>query len=138
MVDINEELLEETTKKVAQVSGQKVIPIVCDVSQSDQVQAMVSQAYKELDNVYILFNNAGIGIAYGRNICRIKEPDWDKIMAVNLKGQWLIAKSLWRKMKAQKFENRAYALREPEMIYNDDLIITNPTESDQSIVFLNY
>ena len=25
-------------------------------------------------------------------------------MAVNLKGQWLVAKSLWRKMKAQNFE----------------------------------
>jgi NAD(P)-dependent dehydrogenase (short-subunit alcohol dehydrogenase family) len=25
-------------------------------------------------------------------------------MGVNLKGQWLVAKSLWRKMKAQKFE----------------------------------
>ncbi|TFG19680.1 MAG: SDR family oxidoreductase [Promethearchaeota archaeon] len=109
LVDINEDLLEETTKKVAQVSGQKVIPIVCDVSQSDQVEAMVKQAYKELDNVFILFNNAGIGVSYGRNICRIKENDWDQIMAVNLKGQWLVAKSLCRKMKGQKFENEELA-----------------------------
>ncbi|MFX0187641.1 MAG: SDR family NAD(P)-dependent oxidoreductase [Candidatus Hodarchaeota archaeon] len=107
LVDINEKLLEETAKKVAQASGQKVIPIVCDVSKSDQVEVMAKQAYRDLDNVYILFNNAGIGVAYGRNICRVKEPDWDKIMAVNLKGQWLIAKSLWRKMKAQKFENES-------------------------------
>ncbi|MFX0187852.1 MAG: SDR family NAD(P)-dependent oxidoreductase [Candidatus Hodarchaeota archaeon] len=105
LVDINEELLEETAKKVAQASGQKVIPIVCDVSKSDQVEAMAKQAYKDLHNVYILFNNAGIGVAYGRTICRVKEENWDRIMAVNLKGQWLVAKSLWRKMKAQKFEN---------------------------------
>ena len=104
LVDINEELLEETSKNVAQKTGQKVIPIVCDVSKSDQVEAMAKQAFNELENIYILFNNAGIAIAYGRNILRVKEADWDRIIAINLKGQWLVAKSLWRKMKAQKFE----------------------------------
>ncbi len=104
LVDINEELLFETSEKIKQKTGQKVIPIVCDISKSDQVEAMAKQAYKELDNVYVLFNNAGMGIAYGKNICRIREDQWDRIMEVNLKGQWLVAKSLWRKMKAQKFE----------------------------------
>ena len=37
LVDVNEQLLEETSKKISQESGQKVIPIVCDVSKSDQV-----------------------------------------------------------------------------------------------------
>ena len=104
LVDINEELLEETSKKVEQASGQKVIPIVCDVSNSDQVDAMGKQAFKELDNVYVLFNNAGIGTAFGRNILRIKIADWDKIMNVNLKGQWLVARAFGRKMKAQNFD----------------------------------
>ncbi len=104
LVDINEEQLEETSKDIAQKTGRKVIPIVCDVSKSDQVDAMAKQAYQELDNVYILFNNAGIGVAYGKNICRVREEQWDHIMSVNLKGQWLVAKSIWRKMKAQKFE----------------------------------
>ena len=107
LVDINGEQLEETSKDIAQKTGRKVIPIVCDVSKSDQVDAMAKQAFQELDNVYILFNNAGIAVAYGRNICRVKEEDWDRIMDINLKGQWLVAKSLWRKMKAQKFENQA-------------------------------
>ncbi|TFG15888.1 MAG: SDR family oxidoreductase [Promethearchaeota archaeon] len=105
IIDINEELLEETAKKVADKTGKKVIPIVCDVAKSDQVEAMAKQAFRELDNIYILFNNAGIGIAYGKNICRVREEQWDKIMSVNLKGQWLVAKSLWRKMKAQKFDD---------------------------------
>ncbi len=111
IIDINEELLEETAKKVADKTGQKVFPIVCDVSKSDQVEAMAKQAYRELDNVYVLFNNAGIGIAYGKNICRVREEQWDQIMSVNLKGQWLVAKSLCRKMKAQKFDNDALSGR---------------------------
>ncbi|MFX0071075.1 MAG: SDR family NAD(P)-dependent oxidoreductase, partial [Candidatus Hermodarchaeota archaeon] len=107
LVDINEQLLDETAKDIREKTGQKVIPIVCDVSKSNQVETMTKQAYNELDNVYVLFNNAGIGVAYGRNICRVKESDWDRIMDVNLKGQWLVAKSFWRKMKTQKFENEA-------------------------------
>ena len=35
IIDINEEFLEETAKKVADKTGQKIIPIVCDVSKSD-------------------------------------------------------------------------------------------------------
>jgi NAD(P)-dependent dehydrogenase (short-subunit alcohol dehydrogenase family) len=104
LVDINEDLLEETSRNIANKTGQKVIPIVCDVSKSDQVEEMGKQAFKELDNIYILFNNAGLGTQFGRNILRIKEDEWDKIINVNLKGQWLVARALCRKMKAQKFE----------------------------------
>jgi NAD(P)-dependent dehydrogenase (short-subunit alcohol dehydrogenase family) len=104
LLDINEELLEETAKKVAEKSGRKVIPIICDVSKSDQVKAMAKQTFEELENVYILFNNAGIADYSLRDITRVKEIDWDRIMDVNLKGQWLVLNSLLRKMKRQKFK----------------------------------
>ena len=104
LVDINEDLLEETSKKIKEKTKQKVVPIVCDVSKSDQVDSMGKQAFQELDNIYVLFNNAGLGTQFGRNILRIKEDDWDKTMNVNLKGQWLVARALCRKMKSQKFE----------------------------------
>ncbi|MFX1556462.1 MAG: SDR family NAD(P)-dependent oxidoreductase, partial [Promethearchaeota archaeon] len=43
LVDVNEELLIETSKNVEKKTGKKVISIVCDVSNSDQVEAMVKQ-----------------------------------------------------------------------------------------------
>jgi NAD(P)-dependent dehydrogenase (short-subunit alcohol dehydrogenase family) len=104
LVDINEELLKETTKEITQQTSQKVIPIVCDVSKSDQVEEMAKQAFKELGNVYILFNNAGIGYPYGMDLLRTKEKDWDRILGINLKGQWLVAKNVCRRMKKQTFE----------------------------------
>lgn len=104
LVDINEELLEETAKKVAEKSGRKVLPIICDVSKSDQVKAMAKQTFEELDNVFILFNNAGIADYSLRDITRVKEVDWDRIMDVNLKGQFLIVNSLIKKMRKQQFE----------------------------------
>ena len=104
LVDINEELLEETSKKVAQATGQKVVPIVCDVSEAKQVKNMADQAFTELDNVYILFNNAGTTSAFGVDIIRIGEKVWDYNINVNLKGQWLVDKFVCRKMNRQKFE----------------------------------
>jgi len=104
LVDINEELLEETSKEIEQASGQKVIPIVCDVSNSDQVKAMAKQAISELDNIFVLNNNAGIGINYGKDLIKVTEKMWDQMMSVNLKGQWLVAKAFGRKMRTQKIE----------------------------------
>ena len=103
LVDINEDLLEETSKKVEKETGQKVIPILCDVTKSDQVQNMAQQAFKEFDNIYILNNNAGGGFGFF-DLLRVKEDIFDKTIALNLKGQWLVAKEIGRRMKKQKFE----------------------------------
>jgi len=104
LVDINEELLEETTNKVEQKTGRKVVPIICDVSKSDQVKAMAKQTFKELNNVFILFNNAGIADYSLRDITKVKEANWDRVMNVNLKGQWLVMNSLLRNMKKQQLK----------------------------------
>jgi NAD(P)-dependent dehydrogenase (short-subunit alcohol dehydrogenase family) len=104
LVDINEELLEETSKKVEKETGQKVIPIICDVSKSDQVETMAKQAFSELNNIYILNNNAGAGTGFYKDPFRIKEDLFDKTIALNLKGQWLVAKEISKKMKKQNFD----------------------------------
>ncbi len=104
LVDINEQLLEEAAKQIERETKQAVLPIVCDVSNSEQVAEMGKRAFKELDNIYVVFNNAGAGFVYGKSLLRISEDIWDKSLNVNLKGQWLVAKALWRKMNSQKFE----------------------------------
>lgn len=103
LVDINEELLEETSKKVENETSQRVVPILCDVTKSDQVQDMAKQAFKEFDNIYILNNNAGGGFGF-YDITRVKEDIFDKTIALNLKSQWLVAKEIGRRMKKQNFK----------------------------------
>ncbi len=103
LVDINEELLEETSKKVEKETKQKVIPIVCDVTNSEEVQNMAKQAFKELDNIFILNNNAGGGFGFF-DIAKVKEDIFDKTITLNLKGQWLVSKEITRRMKKQTFE----------------------------------
>ena len=104
LVDINEDLLEETSKKIERDTKQKILPIVCDVSDSKQVKTMTEHAFSELDNVYILFNNAGTASQAGSNIMKISEKSWDININVNLKGEWLVDKTVGRKMNRQKTE----------------------------------
>lgn len=104
LVDINEQLLEETSKKISKETGKKVIPIVCDVSKSNRVEQMAKQAFNELDNIFILNNNAGVGDPYGPDLLRLKEQQWDRLFDINLKGQWLISKFITQKMKKQDFQ----------------------------------
>ena len=104
LVDNNEELLIETSKNIENKYGSKVIPILCDVSKSDQVKAMAVRAFNEMDNVYFLFNNAGISLGYRKDFLKVDEELYDLMMNVNLKGQWLVAKEVCRRMRKQKFE----------------------------------
>lgn len=104
LVDIDEEHLEEVSKIIHQETKQTVIPIVCDVSDSKQVKNMTEQAFSELDNIYVLFNNAGSASQAGSNIMKISERAWDLNLNINLKGQWLVDKAVCRKMNRQKIE----------------------------------
>ncbi|MFW9902226.1 MAG: SDR family NAD(P)-dependent oxidoreductase [Candidatus Thorarchaeota archaeon] len=103
LVDIKKEQLEDTSKEIKRIYDQKVVPIICDVSKSDQVKEMVKKTWEELDNIFILFNNAGISPHYGLNVFRTKEDEYDLIMQTNLKSQWLVTKALAKKIKRQNF-----------------------------------
>ncbi|TXT53170.1 MAG: hypothetical protein BAJALOKI1v1_2680001 [Promethearchaeota archaeon] len=103
IVDINQKLLEDVSSKIRKQFKCKVIPISCDVSKSNEVQTMAKQVFQELENVYILFNNAGIGNIYGPTLLRIKEEIFDLILNTNLRGQWLVTKYIAKKMKKQDF-----------------------------------
>ncbi len=103
LVDVNEEMLDETSKQVEKETAQRVVPILCDVTKSDQVQNMAKQAFKEFDNIFILNNNTGGGFGFF-DILRVREEIFDKTINLNLKGQWLVAKEVCKRMKKQNFE----------------------------------
>ncbi|MFW9825111.1 MAG: SDR family NAD(P)-dependent oxidoreductase [Candidatus Thorarchaeota archaeon] len=103
LIDINEEMLEQTSKNLKQETNKKVLPVVCDVSDSRQVKKMTEQVFSELDNVFILFNNAGTALSYGVEILKLGEKAWDMTMNTNLKGEWLVDKFVCRRMNRQNF-----------------------------------
>ena len=61
-----------------------------DVSRADDARAMVAFAVERCGRIDVLCNNAGIGVAA---VCHeTSEEDWDRVMAVDLKGVFLGSK----------------------------------------------
>jgi NAD(P)-dependent dehydrogenase (short-subunit alcohol dehydrogenase family) len=65
--------------------------IQCDVSSGVQVASAFDQIQKQLGDVDLLINNAGIQ-HYG-TVTETPEAEWDRVMAINLKSAFLCSKS---------------------------------------------
>lgn len=63
----------------------------CDVSEEKEVAATVEKVTDSFGGLDVLYNNAAI-IAYGRKVGELSVEDWDRTMAVNLRGPFLCAK----------------------------------------------
>ena len=95
--DIDEAGLKETEAKAPY--GAKLTTAVVDVTQADQVRDALERVAQEAGRLDILVNNAGIGIA--ATVDETDEDDWDRLMAVNLRGVFLGCKYAVRIMKRQ-------------------------------------
>jgi glucose 1-dehydrogenase len=73
-----------------QRAGVRDVLVQGDVSQEDQVVAMVENAVSGLDGLDVLVNNAGIQIS--RHSHELASADFDKVLAVNLRGAFLCAR----------------------------------------------
>lgn len=69
-----------------------------DISCAQDVNNMVAQAVENYGGVDILVNNAGISI--DAPFLELAEHDWDKVIAVNLKGPFLLSQAVGRLMVA--------------------------------------
>jgi NAD(P)-dependent dehydrogenase (short-subunit alcohol dehydrogenase family) len=78
--------------KVAAEAKGEVLPYRCDVTNADQVAAMVATCEARFGRVDVLCNNAGIGGSAGKRIHEVSYEDWDRVMAVNLRGAFSVLK----------------------------------------------
>src|SRR5918911_2857617 len=89
---------------VAQVqeAGGEALGLTVDVADAQSTQAMAAQTVQRFGRIDILVNNAAI---YGglklTPFEQIPEAEWDRVMAVNVKGLWLCCKAVMPAMKRQ-------------------------------------
>jgi NAD(P)-dependent dehydrogenase (short-subunit alcohol dehydrogenase family) len=76
------------TNLAATLSDRDVIFHQVDVSDSAQVKGLMSTAHEHFGGLDVLFNNAGT-IVMGPYIADMDEADFDRDVAVNMKGVWL-------------------------------------------------
>jgi len=87
VADVMEAGALATVEAVRAAGGEAVVAIT-DVSQADEVEAMVRTAVDTFGGLHVLYNNAGIFPADDGGATETPEATWDRVMDVNLKGVW--------------------------------------------------
>jgi NAD(P)-dependent dehydrogenase (short-subunit alcohol dehydrogenase family) len=84
------EQIEETAGLVRQTGGE-AIALVCDVARANEVERAVSQTVEAFSRLDFAFNNAGIEQPV-KPIVEVTDEEWDRLVAVNLRGAFLCMK----------------------------------------------
>lgn len=90
---------EETAKEIAAL-GVKTKAYKCNVTSSEEVNAVVEEVNSEFGSVDVLVNNAGI--TRDGLFVRMKEEDFDLVVAVNLKGTYNFTRAVAPLMMKQR------------------------------------
>ena len=97
--DQNEEALRAATDGL-EAAGHQVLGVRCDVSKADEVTAMVRRTVDTYGRLDAAFNNAGIQIP-ANDVVDVPDADYERVMAVNLRGVWNCMQAELRQMHAQ-------------------------------------
>jgi len=100
MTSRHEQEINRSAKTLAQMTGRRILPIVADVTQIDQVESMTHRAINALGRLDILVNNAGINIR--QPTIEQSEENFRRIIDTNLVGAFLVAQSVGRHLVEQK------------------------------------
>jgi len=90
VADIAADGVEETARLIEQAGGQ-ALAVTCDVSRSEDVRAALDAAVERFGRLDIAFNNAGIEQAI-KPAHEITDDEWDRLVAVNLRGTFVTMK----------------------------------------------
>ena len=71
--------------------GHDTLAIVCDVADAEQVNAAVGEVVKRFGRIDALVNNAGIAVF--KPLLETTREDWDRVLAVNLTGPFLLTQA---------------------------------------------
>ena len=98
LCDIDVQSAKNVVREIREI-GSRALAIETDVTSQNQVNTIMRTAVKDFDTIDILVNNAGI-----RGMGKVEdmsEDDWDRVIAVNLKGTFLCCKAAIGFMKGK-------------------------------------
>lgn len=97
IADVNIERLNATSAEIG--TPDNLLPVVTDVADPDQIDAMIAAAIKAFGRIDVMVNNAGI--APVMDFLDVSPETFDQVIGVNLKGAFLGTQAAARAMIAQ-------------------------------------
>jgi NAD(P)-dependent dehydrogenase (short-subunit alcohol dehydrogenase family) len=85
-----------------QATGGKALTIQADVSNREQVEAMVKQTTEAFGQIDIIVNNTGVTFDEGKTFVEMTDEQWDKTMAVNLTSTFYTLRAVLPQMIERK------------------------------------
>jgi 3-oxoacyl-[acyl-carrier protein] reductase len=101
IADILEDRAKETAAEISE-KGREALAVKCDVTNKKQVHDMVTKVVGKFGKIDILVNDAG-ALPSHFPAEDLPEDEWDKIVNLNLKGQFLCCQAVIPHMKANKY-----------------------------------
>lgn len=99
LADVQMEKLEAEVQKLVRAGG-RAMAVRCDVSEDEQVAAMVERTVATYGRLDAAFNNAGV-MARIEATAESTREDWDRVIGINLRGVWSSMKYQLRQMRSQ-------------------------------------
>lgn len=99
--DIHPRRLEEAAEKLRAETGHTSIHTqLCDVTQEDQVQALVVAAEDKLGGTDVLVNNAGLGGS--KRVVDMTDQEWSTVLDVTLTGTFRMTRAMLKRMQERR------------------------------------
>ena len=108
IADVDREGMEETARRVRE-HGRRALTRHCDVASTDAIDQLIAAAVSELGHVDIAVANAGVAET-DTDCLRMTEAQWDRTIAVNLKGVFFTLQAAANQMIAQGRGGRLIAI----------------------------
>jgi NAD(P)-dependent dehydrogenase (short-subunit alcohol dehydrogenase family) len=99
LADWNEKAAQIAAKELAD-KGHKTLAVCCDVSDDEQVEAMVKETVAAFGQLDAAYNNAGIQNVLAET-AETTRDDYDRVMGINLRGVWSSMKFELQQMRQQ-------------------------------------
>ena len=96
-LDVQDEAAAALLARLAAVDGLKVTYMHCDLRNPDELLATVVEVHKQFRTIDILVNNAGDDTRH--TVEEVTPPQWDSILAINLKAQFFMVQAVLAAMK---------------------------------------
>ena len=87
-------------EELAQTLGERVHVLPCDLSDTAQVEALIPSAEQAMGRLDILVNNAGL--TRDNIFMRMKDEEWEKVLAVNLTANFRLTRAAVRGMMKRR------------------------------------